>query len=35
MQRADGRVESFVFYLLDGLPRDDVVRALMRGYRKA
>ena len=34
MQRSDGRVEAFDFYLIDGLHRDDVFALLTRGYRK-
>ena len=34
MQRSDGRVEAFDFYLIDGLHRDDVFAILVRGYRR-
>lgn len=34
MQRSDGRVEAFDFYLIDGLHRDHVFAILTQGYRK-
>ncbi len=34
MQRENGRVEAFDFYLIDGLQRDDVLYALTQGYRR-